>query len=234
MVYLENAGIGYITPWARVPIVPAAVIFDLNVGSGVVRPGAEAGRRACQAADGVITDEGTVGAGTGATVGKWAGTEHRMKGGLGCAGVSRGDVLVCAVAVVNAVGDVLDESGDILAGARSRTGKWLADDDPLRTFRRGTPVLATNTTLVVLMTNAKLSKVEANRVAQRGHNGMARAIKPVHTSYDGDVVFVLSCGAVDANIDLVAEMGAEATAVAIRNGVKRAVSAGGVPGLAKT
>jgi L-aminopeptidase/D-esterase-like protein len=139
---------------------------------------------------------------------------------------------VVAVAVVNAVGDVVDASGGILAGARSADGKWLGELDPLRTFARlPTPLLA-NTTLVAIMTNAKLTKVEVHRMAQRGHDGMARAVRPSHTSYDGDVVFSLASGPLEANFDLVAEMGADATAEAIRRGVSTAAPAGGVPGIA--
>jgi L-aminopeptidase/D-esterase-like protein len=228
MKYLEEQSIGYSTPWAKVPIVPAAVIFDLNVGSKHIRPTSESGYQACVSAVANVIEEGTVGAGTGATVGKWAGIETRMKGGIGCATLSSGDLVVAAVAVVNAVGDVLDESGKVLAGARSKEGTWLSEADPLRRFAHSKTVLQSNTTLVAILTNAKMSKVEVNRIAQRGHDGMARAIKPVHSSYDGDVVFGLASGFVSADFDLVAEMGADATAQAIRNGVRKASSVEGV------
>ena len=233
MKFLEEQNIGYQTPWAKVPIVPSAVIFDLNIGSPTTRPTADAGYRACLAAGEDCTLQGSVGAGTGATVGKWAGGETRMKGGLGIATVSFDDLIVTAVAVVNAVGDVLDESGNTLAGARSRDGKWIAAEDDLRRLRlarAASPVLA-NTTLVALLTNAKLSKIDANRLAQRGHDGMARSIKPVHTTYDGDIVFGLGSGPVNANIDLAAEMGAEAASQAIRNGVRRATRVDDTPAL---
>ena len=231
MRFLEEHDIGYKTPWAKVPIVPSAVIFDLNIGSPNVRPTADSGYRACVAA---LNDDprlGSVGAGMGATVGKWAGTETRMRGGLGVESVSMEAVTVCAVAVVNAMGDVLDDAGGILAGARTKDGKWLAHDDGLRRMRipRAGTTPMTNTTLIALLTNARLSKVDANRLAQRGHDGMARAVRPVHTSYDGDVVFALAAGPVDANIDLVAEMGSEAAAAAIRCAVREATPAGGAP-----
>jgi L-aminopeptidase/D-esterase-like protein len=231
MHFLEEAGIGYETPWARVPIVPAAVIFDLNVGSSTVRPGAEAGYQACRQAGVDPAVSGSVGAGMGATVGKWAGTEGRMRGGLGIASVRSGDLLVTAVAVVNAVGDVLDEAGHILAGARSSGGRWVADDDALRRMRftRVRALENGNTTLVAVVTNARASKVDANRIAQRGHDGLARAIRPVHTSFDGDIVFALASGPVDAAIDLVAEMGADAAADAIRAGVRAASPLPGIP-----
>lgn len=229
MKYLEEHNLGYQTPWIKVPIVPGAVIFDLNIGSTTIRPNAESGFKACVAAtrDGIA--EGNVGAGSGATVGKWGGTTFRMKGGVGLASISNDKLVVTAIAVVNAVGDVLDENGNVLAGSRNREGKWLAEEDPYRAFARVASPLLSNTTLIVIMTNAKLTKVEVNRLAQRGHDGMARAIKPVHTSYDGDVVFGLASGEVEAGFDLVAEMGADATAQAIRRGVRMAKSLEGAP-----
>jgi len=154
-----------------------------------------------------------------------------MKGGLGIAGVEHNTLCVTAIAVVNAVGDVLDESGKILAGARSSDGRWIADQDPLRQFSRGTPVPNSNTTLVAVLTNAKIDKVGANRLAQRAHDGMARAIQPVHTSFDGDLTFGLASGVVETQFDLLAELGAGATAAAIRDAVRNAGTIAGVPGL---
>lgn len=231
MRYLEEHHVGYRTPWAIVPIVPAAVIFDLNVGSSTVRPGAEAGYLACARATDDCTGRGNIGAGTGATVGKWAGVESRMKGGLGIASLSQKGIDVAVVAVVNAVGDVLDERGGVLAGACSKDSRWLADGDPQRSFSRMKPVLQSNTTLVAVLTNARLTKVEANRLAQRAHDGMARAITPVHTSFDGDVTFALAAGIAEAPFDLVAETGASLTAAAIRDAVRNAASFAGIPGL---
>lgn len=221
MRFLEEKGMGYQTSWAKVPIVPAAVIFDLNIGTSTVRPTADSGYRACTTASSTEIELGNIGAGTGATVGKWAGIEYRMEGGIGIERISAQGIDVVAIAVVNAVGDILDGQGKIIAGARSRSGRWLAEKDPLRTLKRTKSSHHTNTTLVAVISNARLSKVELNRVAERGHDGMARAVRPVHTSFDGDIVFALSSGAVDAgDVDLVAEMGAEATARAIRHGVK--------------
>jgi L-aminopeptidase/D-esterase-like protein len=229
---LEEQGVGYETPWVKVPIVPAAVIFDLNIGDKNVRPGRHEGYKACINATSERFPEGNVGAGTGATVGKWGGPEFRMKGGLGSASLKDGDLVVGALAVVNSVGDVVDEKGDVLAGARKPDGRFLVEENPLRKFALQRILPVTNTTLVVVATNAKLSKVETNRIAQRAQNGIARSIAPAHTSYDGDVSFALASGIVDANFDLVAEMGAIATADAIRKSVRAAKSAGGVPGLA--
>ena len=229
MKYLEEKNIGYVTPWGRVPIVPAAVVFDLNMGSSATRPTAKDGYEACVAAQHDVVAEGNVGAGTGATVGKWGGMEGRMKGGVGFAEYIDNKLSVCALAAVNAVGDVLNEDGSILAGARDQDRKWLADSDRYQRFASATTILLSNTTLVAIMTNAKLTKVEANRLAQRGHDGMARAIRPVHTSHDGDIVFGLASGEVETRFDLVAEIGSDLTAQAIRRGVRSAVSVEGAP-----
>jgi L-aminopeptidase/D-esterase-like protein len=231
MRWLEEHDIGYQTPWAKVPIVPAAVIFDLNIGSSSVRPGPDSGYAACAAAGTRCDTRGNIGAGTGATVGKWGGMETRMKGGLGVASTRVNDLAVAAVAVVNAVGDILDTSGSVLAGARSADGRWLADQDPLRTFAMRGPLGKANTTLVAVLSNAGVTKVDANRAAQRAHDGMARAIKPVHTSYDGDVTFTLASGQVETSIDILAEIGAEMTAAAIRDAVRSAASVAEVAGL---
>ena len=230
MRFLDEQKIGYQTPWVKVPIVPAAVVFDLNIGSYHAWPTAENGYQACVAASADQITQGTIGAGTGATVGKWAGPDTRMKGGVGCATLTYGDIVVTAIAVVNAVGDVITESGTILAGARSKEGAWLAETDRFRVLARTKPTVLANTTLVAILTNARLTKVEANRLAQRGHDGMARAIKPAHTSYDGDIVFGLAGGDAAGKFDLVAEMGAEATADAIRNAVRYATSVDGARG----
>ncbi len=231
MRWLEEHDTGYPTPWAKVPIVPAAVIFDLNIGQSAVRPGPDAGYRACASAGPSPGARGSIGAGTGATVGKWSGMENRMKGGLGVASARVGGLVVAAVAVVNAVGDVLDASGSVLAGARAPDGRWVAERDPLRQIAPRAPLAKANTTLVGVLTNARVAKVDANRVAQRAHDGMARAIRPVHTSFDGDVTFALASGQVEATIDMLAETGAEVTAAAIRDAVRSAAGTAGVPAL---
>ncbi len=232
MRWLEEHDIGYQTPWAKVPIVPAAVVFDLNVGQSSARPDAEAGYEACQKATDKTVEEGNVGAGTGTTVGKWSGPEYWMKGGFGTASMTVNDLIVGAAAAVNSVGDVVDTDGKILAGARSRDGVFLAERDPQRTFARGKVLEKMNTTLVVVTTNASFSKIELHRIAQRMHDGMARAIVPAHTSYDGDVTFALSCGDVQAEFDRVAEIAAQLSSESIRRAVKAAKSVPGIPGLA--
>jgi L-aminopeptidase/D-esterase-like protein len=219
MRFLEERGRGYATPWGIVPIVPAAVIFDLGTGSASVRPTALSGYAAARAASGTAIEEGTVGAGTGATVGKWAGQGFSMPGGFGLSSLEQNGLVVCAASVVNALGDILDDSGGVLAGARDERGAWRSTEDPLRMFPRSGKPAPSNTVLVAVLTNGALSKVGANRVAMRAHDGMARAVRPVHTSYDGDTVFCLASGNVEADIDLVSEMAAEATAMSIRRAV---------------
>lgn len=231
MRWLEEHNIGYPTPWAKVPLVPTAVVFDLNVGSSAVRPDALSGYRACDNATTGPFVEGNVGAGMGTTVGKWKGTEFWMKGGLGSASAEQSGLIVGALAVVNAVGDITAENGTILAGARRSDGKFLGVAEPYRPLARGKVLEQANTTLVVMATNAKLSKLELHRVAQRMHDGMARAIVPTHTSYDGDVSFALGCGDVKADLDLVSEIAAQLTAEAIRRAVKTAKTTAGIPGL---
>ena len=218
MQYLVESNIGYQTPWALVPIVPSAVIFDLNVGDSRIFPTAENAYLAAKNASEKI-ESGNVGAATGATVGKWNGLETAMLGGIGSFSMDVGGVSVSALAVVNAVGDIIARDGSILAGAQL-DGKFLGHDRRMKSFQDEKLLFRnTNTTLVVVATNARLSKVDCNRIAQRAHDGMARAIVPSHTTFDGDTTFTLSAGEAIASIDLVAEMGAEATAEAIRAAV---------------
>jgi len=232
MRWLEEHGVGYSTPWAKVPIVPTAVVFDLNVGSSTIRPDSLSGYQACDAASGGQVEEGNVGAGTGATVGKWRGFDSWMKGGVGTASVRVGELIVGALAVVNAVGDVVDSDGSVLAGARAGDGHFFGEVEGYRPLARGKVLEESNTTLVLAATNARFSKLELFRVSQRMHDGMARAIVPVHTSYDGDVSFALSCGDLSADLDFVSELAAHVTAESIRRGVKAARSVKAIPGLA--
>lgn len=232
MRWLEEHGIGYSTPWARVPIVPTAVVFDLNVGSSSIRPDSLSGYRACEVASEVHFEEGNVGAGTGATVGKWRGFESWMKGGVGTASAKVGELIVGAIAVVNAVGDVIDANGSVLAGSRAPDGRFYGEAEGYRPLARGKVLEESNTTLVLIATNARFSKLELFRISQRMHDGMSRAIVPVHTSYDGDVTFALSCGELSAELDFVSELAAQMTAEAIRRGVKSAKSVKTIPGLA--
>ena len=217
MRFLEENGIGYQTPWAKVPIVPTAVVYDLNVGDPKIRPTSEDGYKACLNAN-VNFETGLVGAGTGTTVGKWAGFEYRMNGGFGFSIVQMDDLIVSAVAVVNSVGDIVDENGKIIAGAR-KDGKFIAEDKKFRFALQRKIQFGTNTTLVCVMTNAKLSKVDAYKISKRADDGISRAIHPSHTSYDGDVIFTVATKQVDTEFEIVAELSSYVVAEAIRDAV---------------
>ena len=227
--WCEEKGIGYRRLGGRpIPIVPAAVLFDLGLGSWEARPGPAEGRAACEAATVEDGPMGNVGAGTGATVGKLAGPGYAMKGGLGYAVVARGDLTVGALAAVNAVGDVVDASGSVLAGTRLPGGP----DAALHAWEQGLvePVPpGANTTLALVATNAALTKAQARRLAAQAHDGMARAIRPAHTSFDGDTVFALAVPRVTAPLDLVAFLAEEAVAAAIRAAVRAAAPVPGAP-----
>lgn len=200
MRVLEAQGIGFDVTVARVPIVPAAALFDLALGRADARPDAEAGARATRAAQPGPVPQGSIGAGTGATVGKMGGPALTVKGGLGSASAALPDGhVIGAIVAVNASGDVYDaETGRILAGARSPSGQgWLADD--LRAGQMspaqglgGSPFPGANTTIAVIATDAPWSKAELGKIAQMAHDGLALAIRPIHTPFDGDTVFALS------------------------------------------
>jgi len=231
MQFLAERNTGYATPYAIVPIVPSAVIFDLNLGRSDIFPTAENAYAACAAASAHVA-EGNAGAGTGATIGKWSGFTGAMKGGVGTASFRLGDVVVGALAVVNAVGDVIAVDGSVMAGAQ-QNGKFLGEESRMQALNNERLLLRnSNTTLVIAATNARLSKVDIHRAAQRMHDGMARAIKPCHTTFDGDVTFAVSAGSVSAPVDLIAELCAEMTAEAIRSAVRHAATVAGVRGLA--
>ncbi len=249
VAYLEERGYGHVTPYACVPLVPAAVIYDLGVGQPHVRPRAEDGYRAAAAAHEDI-EEGSVGVGAGATIGKILGEDGWMKGGFGVSSVSlpRG-VTVTALTVVNAFGDVLAEDGAILAGARAPdpgveagegeraagghsfldTQRYLLslEDHPRFNSR------IEHTTLSVVVTDAQLDGTQCWQVARVAHNGLARAVSPVHTPVDGDAVFVLSVGRLQSNVFQVGAAAAAAAAASIRRAVTLARGLPGVPALAE-
>ncbi len=224
--FLAEHDMGYLTPWKLVPIVPAAVVFDLNIGSPDRFPDEAMGYEACQAAMNGHFLRGSHGAGTGVTVGKWSGLEFAVKSGQGVSNIDFNGLKVCAVAVVNAVGDVVDENGKVIAGAH-RDGKFLARENSTTDRLAAAPIPGTNTTLVAVVTNAKLSKIELNRVAQRGHDALARKIVPVHTSFDGDAVFTVSTGEVEAAVDAVSGVAVEAIEEAIDDAIMSAEPLGG-------
>ena len=236
MAWCERRGLGYGRFGRPIPIVPAAVLFDLMVGDWDARPGPAEGEAACLAAATAEGPLGNVGAGTGATVGKTAGPEHMTKGGLGWAVVEAGPVTVGALAAVNAGGDVLAEDGTVLAGARVPGGARAALRDLLlqpgpdgEVPSEPVPPPGGSTTLGLVATNATLTKGEVHRVAVQAHDGMARAISPVHTSFDGDTVFAVAVPRVPAAMDLVAFLAEEALAAAIRAGVRAAGPVAGIP-----
>ena len=235
MQYLEERKVGVNVGVTRVPIVPAAVLFDLDIGRADVRPGPAMGRAACEAAaDGPVA-QGSVGAGTGARVGALFGSSFCTKGGIGTASVQlSGGVVVGAIVAVNCYGDVIDPAtGEIIAGARKPTGR-AEFADTLSTL--GTLVGKTvsglalrNTVIGAIATNARLTKEEANKLAQLAQNGLARAIRPAHTMLDGDTMFALATGEKRANISVVGAYAAEVVARAIVNAVRTASPLGGVP-----
>ncbi len=237
MRYLERRGVGFVTGAARVPIIGGAILYDLAIGSATERPSAEMGEAAAQAAGIGPIEEGCVGAGTGATVGKLFGVTQAMKGGVGSASVEiAGGVVVAALAVVNAFGDVLGPAtGRPLAGARvAPNSPALAD--MAACMKRGVVRerfgAEPNTTLVVVATNARLNKVQASKLAAMAQAGCARVVSPVHSGFDGDLVFSLSLGEAPADLNALGVAAAEAVAVAIVRGVLTARTLGGVPGLA--
>lgn len=230
--YLADRKIGHPTIIRPVPIVAAAVVNDMLMGGGMNPPTASLGYKACLAASEEEPAQGNIGAGRGTSVGKWSGFDSMMKGGFGLAKNILKDLCVVAAAVTNCVGDIIDADGSVLAGARSADGRWLALQDRFRRFPPFPPTnRGDNTTLVVVATNAIMNKVEASRLAQRAHDGMAVAVRPVHTSFDGDTAFALATCSVEVPFDLVANVAAETVAEAIRNSVRFAHSVDNVPGM---
>ncbi len=235
MRYLEEHKIGFpVGPAGVVPIVPAAVLFDLNVGNPKIRPTAESGYQACAAANTGPVAQGNVGAGAGATVGKLFGQAFAMKSGSGTASAKAGEtgIIVAALAAVNAAGDVVNpKTGQIIAGARRPDGKGFRDSmaEIMRGYQPESQ-LGRNTTIGVVATNAAFDKAQMTKIAQMAHDGLARAINPVHTPFDGDTIFALSTGAVKGKVG-VGAVGAIA-AVVMAQAVLRAVAhAEGIPGL---
>lgn len=236
MRYLEANGLGYKTRTGQlVPIVPAAILFDLAVGRGDVRPTAEMGYAACEAATTDAVDRGCVGAGTGCQIGAMMGAALATKTGIGSAAIDLGDgLIVAALFAVNAVGDVVEEDGTIIGGLRNPEPQGSGFVGMLNAFRMMPRIPApvaeapANTVIGVVATNARLTKVEVNKVAQMAHDGLARAVHPAHTMYDGDTIFALATGEIPADVNLIGAFAAEATAAAIRDGVRSATSLGGI------
>jgi L-aminopeptidase/D-esterase-like protein len=247
MRYLEERGVGFDTRVAKVPIVPAAILFDLGVGRSDIRPDAAMGYQACQNATSEPPAEGNVGAGTGATVGKILGPALCMKSGLGTASLEIGaGVIVGAIAAVNALGDVIDPStGQIIAGARSKaigpihigSQGYFADTLKVMQTLIGRTALGFgskgNTVIGVIASNAKLNKEEANKVAQMAHDGLARTIRPAHTMVDGDTIFAIATGEHNADVNIVGAFAAEVFAQAILRAVRAAKPVAGIPAISQ-
>lgn len=231
MRYLEEQGFGYETSAGKVPIVPAAIIFDLNVGDSKIRPGANEGYQACLAATDGKVAEGCVGAGTGATVGKILGLQRAVKSGLGTASQKiAGDVVVAALVVVNAVGDVIEPGmGKILAGPRKADARGFLSTSKLWKGEFEEKVPPFNTVIGVVATDARLDKAEANRLARVAQVGIARTIDPCHTMYDGDALFTLSSGEEEADLSALGAAAAEVVAKAVVRAIQKAESLAGVP-----
>ena len=232
MRWCEEQGLGIDAGAARVPIVPAAVIYDLGITGNARRPGADDGYAACQAASAEPHEVGSVGAGTGATVGKVLGRRGWCKGGAGAASATLLDGATVAVfVVVNAFGDVFDERGEVLAGAWDPELGFVRAPSYLRTSPPEHPRLTAveNPTLVCVATDARLTKAEAGQIARQAQTGVARAIAPVHTPLDGDVAFCLATGARDASAFVAAVVAADLVSEDIRNAIDSADSVRGVP-----
>ena len=227
MRWLEEHGHGVPVGPARIPIVPAAVLFDLWVGDARIRPDAAAGHAACVAAGNNAPAQGSVGAGAGASVGKLFGIERAMKGGIGTASIKVGAISVAALVAVNAIGDVVDPAtGRVIAGARDASGRHprntlaalCAGDLPA-------PLMAgMATTLGIVATDARLSKAQTNKLASMAHDGLARSINPVHTASDGDVLFALATGStgLPGHLSVLGALAAEVTARAVLNAIRAA------------
>lgn len=232
MHYLEARGVGFPAGRIRIPIVPGAVIFDLNLGSAKARPDHGMALWACRKATPFVA-EGSVGVGTGATVGKLFGIDQATKGGVGFAARAlTSGVVVQALAAVNAFGDVVDpKTGHVIAGARASqdAAQFVGTAEQMFQGKVRKAFGDLNTTLGVVMTNAALSRIEATKVAQMAQDGMARAICPAHTQFDGDTVFALSLGQRRADLNTLGTAAAEVTAEAIVRAVKMARGMGGVP-----
>ncbi len=232
MKYLEEKGFGHETSAGRVPIVPAAIIYDLNIGDSKIRPGANEGYQACLTATDTGVAEGCVGAGTGATVGKTLGIERAVKSGLGTASQKiSGDIVVAAIVVVNAIGDVIEaRTGKILAGPRKPDGCGFLSTSEL--WKKGgfkKAIQPFNTIIGVVATDAKLSKAAASKLARVAQVGIARAIDPCQTMHDGDALFALSLGEKEANVSVLGAVAAEVVNEAIVRAIQKAETLAGVP-----
>ena len=237
MVWLEEQGIGFDTGVAKVPLVPQAILFDLSLGNSKIRPDQVMAREACENAvsDGNRLTQGNYGAGCGASIGKLRQGFGAMKSGIGSASLMlENGFTVGTIVAVNALGDVYEEN-QIIAGMLDTTGQTFTDSSSyLLTMgsipdAASTPVTRTNTTIGIIATNGIFTKAQCNKISSMGHNGMARAIRPVHTTMDGDLLFALATGEMAVSVDIAGEMAAIAVERAIIKAIKAAAPAGGLP-----
>lgn len=230
MNYLEERGTGFDVGVTKVPIVGSAVLFDLALGNHKVRPDKEMGYKACLNAGGEFL-EGSVGAGTGATVGKVLGMDRAMKGGLGSCCIQAGNLMVGAIVAVNCLGDVFDpKTGHILAGTLNEDMKTFANSEEvlLKSYDKRGNVFVGNTTIGTIITNAVLNKSQANKVASMAHNGYGITIRPAHTMLDGDTIFALANCEVEADVNVVGFLSVRAMEQAVINAIKKAASICGI------
>jgi len=220
--FLEEQGRGYDVGAARVPIVPTAVIFDLAVGDASIRPNRDMGYQACERATNAPVEEGRIGVGCGATVGKLLGMEYSSPGGVGSAAMTlENGIIIGALSVINALGEVIDWQGDILAGIRNEKTSGFTPSLDVMVSASAAEFSSTNTTLAVVATNAKLTRETATKVAQMAQDGLALAVRPAHTLYDGDIVFVVSTGEKKCDVNTVGALSCQLVAESIRRGVRR-------------
>lgn len=232
--WLEERGVGLDAWGSTIPIVTGAILFDLGIGDSSVRPDAECGYSAADAAASGHVRTGSVGAGAGATVGKLEGLDRAMKGGIGTASIELSDgVIVGAIVAVNAVGDVIDPAtGEVVAGVRTEDGSGLADARLVIRSRSGlADTSGENTTIGVVATNATLTKAQATKLAQMAQDGLARAVYPAHTPWDGDTIFALATGEIEGEPDLITlgALAADVVSAAILNAVRSATGLEGLP-----
>lgn len=230
MRYLEERNHGFPVGGFIVPIVPAAVLFDLLIGDGRIRPEAEMGYQACLAASTDPVVEGSVGAGSGATVGNIYGIQNSVKSGQGSVSLYKDQLIVSALMVVNAFGDIFNQAGNLLAGPRNPETGFMERTADLM-IKMSETGLPGNTTLGVVATNAAFDSTALTKVCQLAHNGLARSVWPVHTMFDGDTIFALSKGNIKADLNLVGLMAAEAVAGAVERAALMATSLCNVPAL---
>jgi L-aminopeptidase/D-esterase-like protein len=236
--WLEEHGTGVDAWGTTIPIVTGAILFDLGIGDSSIRPGADCGYAAAEAAASGPVAHGSVGAGAGATVGKLAGMDRAMKGGIGTASIELPDgLVVAAIVAVNAVGDVVDPAtGQVVAGIRNEDGSGFTDARKLILSRSGLiGASGENTTIGVVATNATLTKAQATKLAQMAHDGLARAVYPAHTPWDGDTIFALATGEVEGEADLIVlgAVAADVFAEAILDAVRSATGLEGIPSVSE-